>query len=600
MKTSTLTFAELGLSEPILRALTEKKYTQPSPIQAEAIPHLLAGRDLMGSAQTGTGKTAAFALPILQLLSKTNLPRVPLSPRALILTPTRELAVQIDGSFAAYGKHLHMKRVLIYGGVGQYPQVHGMKAGPDIVIATPGRLMDLMQQGYVRFDRVEIFVLDEADRMLDMGFAPDVKRILAKIPAKRQSLLFSATLPQSILALAASILNKPVRVEMTPETPTAERVKQSVYQVNDRAQKYPLLREVLDEHPDGLVLVFSRTKHGAKKLAANLSRDGYPAGEIHGNKSQAQRQRALETFRTGRTRVLVATDVAARGIDVKGISLVVNFDLPNEPEAYVHRIGRTARAGAEGIAISFCDHSERSWLRNIQRLLKMNIPAHKRKAQQTSVEGGTEEKPRPTLPPHAPVHPIPHRLRAREMAPVRPAYTPDDAAPARTPERAPERAQERTERPAQTSDTRRAPERSERPAYSPDTRRVPQRDEHRPAASHREHRAPDREHRGPREDYPQRSHSGPPQRDFRPAYAPRPYSPGTHAYPGRQSYRPAPRQDYPPSRGPRQDYPPRRDDRQDSGRREDFAPRPSRPHPISNPRGYGNRPHTPQKRSSRW
>ncbi len=373
--TTPLTFAQLGLAEPILRALTDKKYLTPSPIQAEAIPHLLAGKDLMGSAQTGTGKTAAFALPILQRLSASLLPRTPRSPRALILTPTRELAVQIATSFADYGKYLQLRHVVIYGGVGQGPQVYALTKGVDIAIATPGRLLDLAQQGHVKFDKVEIFVLDEADRMLDMGFTPDVKRILAKVPEQRQSLLFSATVPASIQELASRILRKPVRVEMTPEKPTVERITQRVCEVA-QGDKYTLLRHILDQNPDGLVLVFSRTKHGAKKLARNLSAAGYPAGEIHGNKSQSQRQNALETFRSGRTRILVATDVAARGIDVKGIAMVVNYDIPNEPEAYVHRIGRTARAGAEGLAFSFCDRSERNYLRGIQRLIRQNIPIY--------------------------------------------------------------------------------------------------------------------------------------------------------------------------------------------------------------------------------
>jgi ATP-dependent RNA helicase RhlE len=367
------TFAQLGLSEPLLRALTEKKYTQPSPIQAEAIPHLLAGRDLMGSAQTGTGKTAAFALPILQRLSESLLPRTPNCPRALILTPTRELAVQIGTNFSAYGKHLPLRHVVIFGGVGQEPQVRALVRGVDVCIATPGRLLDLAQQGYVRFDNVEIFVLDEADRMLDMGFAPDVKRIISRLKPDRQSLLFSATMPSAILSLARSILRNPVRVEMTPESPTAERVKQSVYQVQSGG-KYPLLRHILNEQREGLILIFGRTKHGSNKLAKNLGHDGYRCEVIHGNKSQGARQRALESFRTGSARILVATDVAARGIDVKGISLVINYDIPHEPEAYVHRIGRTARAGAEGLAIAFCSPEERSNLRGIQRLIRQEIP----------------------------------------------------------------------------------------------------------------------------------------------------------------------------------------------------------------------------------
>jgi ATP-dependent RNA helicase RhlE len=458
------TFAQLGLSEPLLRALTDQKYTHPSPIQAEAIPHLLAGRDLMGSAQTGTGKTAAFALPILQRLSASLLPRVPRSPRALILTPTRELAVQIGTSFSAYGRYLQLRHVVIYGGVGQQPQVYGLNRGCDIVVATPGRLLDLAQQGHVRFDKVEIFVLDEADRMLDMGFAPDVKRILAKLPEERQSLLFSATMPASILDLAARILDRPVRVEMTPEAPTVDRVKQMIYQVS-QGEKYPLLRQILGEHPEGLVLAFTRTKHGAKKLARNLTRDGFPAGEIHGNKSQSARQSALETFRSGRVRVLVATDVAARGIDVKGIAVVVNYDIPNEPEAYVHRIGRTARAGAEGIALSFCDHSERNYLRGIQRLIRQNIPVFKAQIAARAEDDGAS-KP-------APAHRAEHRTdhRTEHRAAHRPERRGEDSS--HRPEHRSERRPETSHRPAHRA-----------PAHAPSHARTHAEPSHDRAPSH--------------------------------------------------------------------------------------------------------------------
>jgi ATP-dependent RNA helicase RhlE len=372
---TTVTFASLNLSAPILRALVDKAYLRPSPIQARAIPPLLEGRDLIGCAQTGTGKTAAFALPILQRLMARPQPRAPRRPRALILTPTRELAAQIDESFASYGRHLPLHHAVIFGGVGEQPQIRALAAGVEIVVATPGRLLDLMEQGHALLDRVEIFVLDEGDRMLDMGFAPDVTRIIARLPARRQSLLFSATMPEAIRQLAQRFLHDPVRIEVTPVASTVDSVEQRVCHV-DRRDKHRLLVHTLSRHRDGLALVFSRTKHGANRLADNLDRDGIPAAAIHGNKSQGARQRALEDFRTGRTRVLVATDIAARGIDVKGIALVINFDIPNEPEAYVHRIGRTARMGAAGFAYSFCDPSERAWLRDIQRLIRQNIPVH--------------------------------------------------------------------------------------------------------------------------------------------------------------------------------------------------------------------------------
>ena len=373
---STTTFASLKLAPQLLRALVEKGYTHPSPIQAKAIPPLLEGRDYVGCAQTGTGKTAAFALPILQRLSAR--PQAPCArrPRALILTPTRELAAQIDASFAAYGRYLALRHAVIFGGVGENPQIRALSAGVEIIIATPGRLLDLMQQGCAVLDRVEIFVLDEADRMLDMGFAPDVNRIIARLPARRQSLLFSATMPATIRELANRLLHDPLQGDVAPVTATADRIEQRVCHVQ-RHDKHQLLVHTLNQHPEGLVLVFSRTKHGANRLADNLGRDGIQAAAIHGNKSQGARQRALEDFRSGRTRVLVATDIAARGIDVKGIALVINFDLPDEPEAYVHRIGRTARMGASGLAFSFCDPSEHTALRDIQRLIRQTIPVYR-------------------------------------------------------------------------------------------------------------------------------------------------------------------------------------------------------------------------------
>ncbi len=356
-----------------MRALADKAYTHPSPIQAKAIPPLLEGRDLIGVAQTGTGKTAAFALPILHRLSAHPAPRVPRQPRALILTPTRELAVQIADNLALYGRYLQLRYALVFGGVGEVPQIRSLAAGTDIVVATPGRLLDLMEQRHISLERIEIFVLDEADRMLDMGFAPAVKRVLGKLPKRRQSLLFSATMPGEIRSLASAFLHDPLHVEVTPVASTAEKIDQRVCLV-DRNGKHPLLVHLLRQNTEGLALVFTRTKHGANKLAKNLVRDGISADAIHGNKSQSARQRALEDLRTGDLRVLVATDIAARGIDVKGITLVVNFDIPNEPESYVHRIGRTARAGAEGLAVSLCDETERDYLRDIQRLIRRTIP----------------------------------------------------------------------------------------------------------------------------------------------------------------------------------------------------------------------------------
>ncbi|MBM3962382.1 MAG: DEAD/DEAH box helicase [Planctomycetes bacterium] len=366
-------FAALGLSEPILRALTARNYATPTPIQARAIPHLLQGRDLLGIAQTGTGKTAAFALPMLQLLTKSNLRPRPRQPRSLVLAPTRELATQIADSFEAYGKHLHQRVAIVFGGVGQSPQVQALQRGVDVLVATPGRLLDLMQQRHCDLGDLEILVLDEADRMLDMGFLPDVRRILQRIPPQRHSLLFSATMPADITQLANSLLREPVRIEVTPPAATADRIEQSVHFVK-KDKKRDVLIELLSDPQFVRTLVFTRTKHGADRVARALTKAGIEAHAIHGNKSQGARERALDGFRDGSAPVLVATDIAARGIDVPEITHVVNFDLPNVPESYVHRIGRTARAGRDGIAISLCDETEQEYLRDIEKLIRKRIP----------------------------------------------------------------------------------------------------------------------------------------------------------------------------------------------------------------------------------
>ncbi|HEX4110988.1 MAG TPA: DEAD/DEAH box helicase [Stellaceae bacterium] len=368
----TNSFSTLGLAEPLLLALQQQDYRQPTPIQAQAIPHLLAGRDMLGIAQTGTGKTAAFALPMLQRLAAAPAPYRRNAMRALILTPTRELAIQIADAVRAYGRQLHLRTTVIVGGVNQRPQAEALARGLDIVIATPGRLLDLIDQGHARLDGVEMLVLDEADRMLDLGFIHPIRKIAAKLPKARQSLLFSATMPHDVEHLAQSLLRDPVRVEVTPAATTVDRVEQRVMFVaaNDkRAALTDLLRDASIER----ALVFTRTKHGADRVAQHLERGGLRAGTIHGNKSQNARQRALGDFRDGRTRVLVATDIAARGIDIDGITHVVNFELPNVPESYVHRIGRTARAGAAGVAISFCDASERPFLRDIEKLTRQKL-----------------------------------------------------------------------------------------------------------------------------------------------------------------------------------------------------------------------------------
>jgi ATP-dependent RNA helicase RhlE len=369
-----MSFASLGLSAPLLRALHDEGYTTATPIQTRAIPDALAGRDLLGCAQTGTGKTAAFSLPILQRLDRPLPPHGSPRPiRCLILSPTRELAAQIGDSMRAYGRHTRLASTVIFGGVGQHPQVQALRRGIDILIATPGRLLDLMGQGHVRLDHIEIFVLDEADRMLDMGFIHDIRKVLKVLPQKRQTLFFSATMPREIQALADGILHNPVRVEVAPVSSTAETVSQGLYFVA-KPDKPALLKHVLTDRAITRALVFSRTKHGADKVARALVQGGINAEAIHGNKSQNARVRALEGFKRGTTRVLVASDIAARGLDIDEISLVVNYDLPNEPETYVHRIGRTGRAGAVGAAVSFCDSEERAYLRDIERLIRKPVP----------------------------------------------------------------------------------------------------------------------------------------------------------------------------------------------------------------------------------
>ena len=366
-------FNDFGLAEPILRALTEERYVTPTPIQAQTIPLLLDKRDVIGIAQTGTGKTAAFALPILNHLAANRIRPQPKSCRVLVLSPTRELSGQILDSFRTYGRHLRLQSTLAIGGVSMGAQVRSLLNGVDVLVATPGRLLDLVQSNALRLNSVEIFVLDEADRMLDMGFIRDIKKIIAKLPTQRQTLLFSATMPQDIAELARQMLKDPAKVAVTPAATTVERIAQRVIHV-DRGGKPKMLSDLLRQETVDRVLVFTRTKHGADKVVRGLNKDGIAAEAIHGNKSQNQRERVLANFRDGRVRTLVATDIAARGIDVEGISHVINYDLPNIPESYVHRIGRTARAGADGIAISLCSHDERPFLRDIEKLIRMSIP----------------------------------------------------------------------------------------------------------------------------------------------------------------------------------------------------------------------------------
>ncbi len=367
-------FDELNLIDPILQAIKLKGYTTPTPIQDQAIPKILQGRDLLGCAQTGTGKTAAFAIPTLQILYKEKISgKWGKDIKALIITPTRELAIQIDESFTSYGKGLHLKNTVVFGGVKQHDQVRKLRAGVDILIATPGRLLDLMNQGFVSLKDLKIFTLDEADRMLDMGFIHDVKKIISKLPTKRQSLFFSATMPLAITKLASTLLTNPLRVEVTPVSSTAETVTQKMYLV-DKENKKPLLNHILKDPAIVSALIFTRTKHGADKIAHFINKSGVKAEAIHGNKSQNARQNALKNFKNKQTRILVATDIAARGIDIDELSHVINFEIPNEPEAYVHRIGRTGRAKNKGTALSFCDKNEKSYVDNIHRLINKSIP----------------------------------------------------------------------------------------------------------------------------------------------------------------------------------------------------------------------------------
>jgi ATP-dependent RNA helicase RhlE len=369
-----MTFREFGLAEPLLRAVDSEGYATPTPIQSASIPHLLAGRDLLGTAQTGTGKTAAFALPILHRLHTTPPRRSTRRAmiRTLILSPTRELALQISDSLRAYGRQTALRHTTIYGGVGKGPQAKALRDGVEIVVATPGRLLDLANQGLVDLTCVEILVLDEADRMLDMGFLPDVQRIVRQLPTERQTMLFSATMPQPIAALADSLLNSPVQVRIAPVAATAKLIEQSVCFVEAR-HKSQILAKFIKTRSIERALIFTRTKRGADRVVRQLDQSGIRAAAIHGNKSQSNRQRALDNFKSRRTPILIATDIAARGIDVEGISHVVNYELPHEPETYVHRIGRTGRAGASGIAVSFCDSTERKLLKAIERLTRVTL-----------------------------------------------------------------------------------------------------------------------------------------------------------------------------------------------------------------------------------
>lgn len=387
-----MSFENLNLIEPILRALKAEGYTTPTPIQEQAIPYILQHRDLLGCAQTGTGKTAAFAIPILQLLFQDKLKhKEQKSIKALILTPTRELAIQISESFTAYGKHTGLKNLVIFGGVSQGPQTDALRRGVDILIATPGRLLDLMNQRFVHLDQIKMLILDEADRMLDMGFVNDVKKVIAKVPANRQTLFFSATMPNEIQSLADSILQKPAKVEVAPVSSTADTIQQSLYYVS-KNDKRLLLNHILQDKGIKTALVFTRTKHGADKVVKDLLRAGITAEAIHGNKSQNARQRALTNFKNRTTRVLIATDIAARGIDIDELTHVINYEIPNIPETYVHRIGRTGRAGASGIALTFCDGEEEiDYLKDIHKLIAKEIPVELGHPYPLSYEAMTEK-----------------------------------------------------------------------------------------------------------------------------------------------------------------------------------------------------------------
>lgn len=386
-------FEQLGLIQPLMKALQKEGYTTPTPIQSQAIPVVLEGKDLLGCAQTGTGKTAAFAIPILQLLSQDQWSSKGYRHiRTLILTPTRELAAQISESFSAYGRYTNIKNEVIFGGVSQHAQTLALRNGTDVLIATPGRLLDLINQGYIHLDHLEIFVLDEADRMLDMGFIHDVKKVIRLLPKEKQTLLFSATMPPQIAQLANSLLQHPVKVEVTPVSSTVEIIDQSVFFVQKR-DKLNLLVHLLEEKKINRTLVFARTKHGADKIAKDLKKLNVNASAIHGNKTQTARQYALAQFKSGKIKVLVATDIAARGIDVDALTHVINFDLPDVPETYVHRIGRTGRAGASGVALSFCDREEMVNLRDINKLIGLKIPAHPHPFEKTNEDTGVPKPP---------------------------------------------------------------------------------------------------------------------------------------------------------------------------------------------------------------
>jgi len=400
---SELTFEQLALSAPIQRALTEKGYTTPSPIQAKAIPVLLEGRDLLACAQTGTGKTAAFALPLLHHISQNPRKTFRRGVRHLVLTPTRELAGQVAESFAVYGKHLSFRSGMVYGGVSEKPQLQMLFHGLDVLVACPGRLLDLMNQGHVDLSQVETFILDEADRMLDMGFIRDIRKIEAKLPKQRHTLLFSATMASEIAQLAQTMLDDPAEIRIAPQGTTAEKVEQSVSFIRDKSAKEARVLELLQSRskaqPNELSLIFTRTKHGAKNLARKLDQKGFRADSIHGNKSQSAREKTLDRYRNGELDILVATDVASRGIDVKNITLVVNFDLPMEADAYVHRIGRTARAGESGHAVSFCSADEVALLRDVEKLIKRSVPVdtdhahHDASAMELHLSGRPVKKP---------------------------------------------------------------------------------------------------------------------------------------------------------------------------------------------------------------
>ncbi|MBP3646432.1 MAG: DEAD/DEAH box helicase [Clostridia bacterium] len=443
-------FSQLHLNKQLLAAVRCCGYAEPTPIQRETIPPVLLGRDVLGCAQTGTGKTAAFALPILQRLFEEGKPEGKKRPiRALILTPTRELALQIYENFEGYGKNLPLRPCVIFGGVGQQPQVEQLRRGVDILVATPGRLNDLIGQGHITLDRLEVFVLDEADRMLDMGFIHDVKKVIAKLPQKRQTLFFSATMPTEVEKLAQSLLTDPVTVKVNPVSSTVDRIDQILYMV-DKTNKKHLLAKLLKDKSVENALVFSRTKHGADRIVRELSRAGIEARSIHGNKSQSARQQALGDFKSGKVRVLVATDIAARGIDIAGLSHVFNYDLPNEPEAYVHRIGRTGRAGLDGTAISFCCIDEMKELRQIEKLTGKAIP---RKESEWPMEVFTEtvKQPRPqrSAPEKAAVTPVSKTPECPAAKPAATKATPLERPVQPAPKKAVQKPEPRAQRAAQ-------------------------------------------------------------------------------------------------------------------------------------------------------